>query len=287
MKKQLIIITALVFLVFLTACPVSPPAIMGDEPLVWDGHFISDEVFDSGAWVDTYRADGSYEVVRKEWDSTTEAWVQSWGARGTYTYDSETFLMTRTATEHWGWGDSDDWVVLADFYAEQEDVTAWSIIDSFTVYITSNGMYAVYKAAAVADTWEYKWNYEHKETSGGIEEIYLDSSVKTYKITGTEFMLSQLNTTKFHDAEIAITTGEREKGGSVYRLAPTGVTWQKGNTVTFWYTELVNRDRRYDWEADAMGEWRDWTYNDIRSQTMIHMGDFILEVDADSTKNLF
>lgn len=287
MKKKLIFITlAILTLILVTACP-TPPSIMGTEPIVIGGHFLTDQIIENGGWIDSFFADGTYEVMGRDWDDTADEWVQSYGARGTYEYDGATCVMTRTATERWDWDDSETWIVLADYYADNEpDVSSWSLVDAYNVYYTSNGAFAVYIAGA-GNIWEYEYKSTMKETSGGVERTneYVES--KKFTIAPTEINFLRENSRKEYDDTALQANYQREWGGDIHRLAPTGIEWKSGKTVTFYYTEMVNRERDWDWDAGEWEAYDDWTYNDMRSITLTHMGDYLLGTTAQSMKSLY
>ena len=287
MKKKLtFIVLAILTLILITACP-SPPSIMGTEPIVIGGHFLTDQIIENGGWIDKFFPDGTYEVIGQDWDDATEKWVQTYGARGTYEYDAATCVMSRTATERWDWDGSETWIVLADYYRDEEpDVTAWSLMDTYLQYYTSIGGYAVFTAGA-GNVWEYTYQSTLKETSGGVERTDIYKVSRRYTITGTEINFFQENSGKGFDDTALQANYQREWGGDIYRLAPTGIEWKSGKTVTFYYTEMVNRARNWDWDAGDWGAYSDWLWNDMRSRTLTHMGDFLLETTAQSMKGFY
>ncbi|HAK45327.1 MAG TPA: hypothetical protein DCO79_05340 [Spirochaeta sp.] len=286
MKKIHVILIVLVVVVITIAACALPPAIMGVEVVVINGHFLTDQIINTGGWIDKYYADGSYEVLGHDWDDTNEEWVQSYGARGTYEYNSDTHTMTRTATERWEWRDGDGWITLSTYYTEEEpEVTAWSLVDSYNQYFTTNGSYTVYNLNTDG-TWEFVYLSVLTETSGGVEQTDSFKTSQKYTIDGDEIRYFQENSGKdFEDIDMVVDY-RREWAGDLNRLAPDGIEWKKGKTVTFWYTETLDRGQYWNDGADALGDWEDWTYINIHNKTFTHMGDFMLEVSEDSEKSL-
>ncbi|HAK45328.1 MAG TPA: hypothetical protein DCO79_05345 [Spirochaeta sp.] len=285
MKKKLtIILSSAVLLFLLTACP-SPPAIMGTEPLLLGGHFLFEQVYNDGRNIYTYNPDGTYEHIGKEWDETEEAWVQAYGSRGTYEYDNSNYMMILTSTERWGWGEEDAWNTVADNYTDAEGLDSYSVTEYETTYFTTNGKYTAYLAQSDG-SWKSESGYSHKESWDGDAQEYYNKSVRTWEIGSSEIMYTQNNFDKEWEETDTRDTYLTERGGTVRQTAPSGDEWKVGKTVTFYYGNDVNKTRRWDWELD---EWQDWEYNengDTWTRTFVHLGDLILEVDVDSSKNL-
>ena len=280
-KNVLITFAALVLLIFFTSCP-SPPAIMGSDSLMFNGRFLSQQIYNTGRDIYTFNTDGSYEHIGKHWNADTEAWEQDFGSRGTYEYNSDTYLMTLNNIEAWNWNDSNDWYTIANNYTDAEDLDSYSVINYMTVYFTVNGMYTAYPLQADG-SWGSESGYSHKESWGGVAEEYFSKSIRKWTISATEIMYTQDNQQKDWDDTTAISDYQREYGGTVRQTAPQGESWKAGATVTFYYGNDVNRDKV--WEGDALSEWRDYSGTDTSNRTFVHLGDLILEVDFASSKN--
>lgn len=285
MKKHFTIISAvIVLLVLFTACP-SPPGIMGTEPLILGGHFLFEQVYDTGRNIYTYNADGTYVHIGNEWNDTLDKWEQTYGSKGTYLYDSSTYLMTWTCTERWGWGDVDDWYVIADNYENDDDILSWSVTEYSTTYFTNNGKYNAYMAQP-GGSWVSESGYSHKEKRSNGDFEYCNKYTTVYEISSSEIMYSETQINKEWEDTTEEEALRRERGGGVRKMAPTDVEWKAGKTVTFYYGNDTNRWRDYDWDAKIWGDWQDSADGYTWTRTFVHLGDLILEVSVSSSKNL-
>ncbi len=283
-RKSVIILTSIILLILLTSCP-SPPGIMGGKPLMFGDHFMFDQFYDTGRDVYYFNSDGTYEHIGKEWNSTTEAWEQTSGSIGTYTYDKDAYLMTLTNEQKWDWGDGEGYVDLSEEVESESDLSSRSVTDTYTWYITDNGLYNAYLVQSDG-SWKCESAYTHTDNWSGDEYGYHDKSVRIWEISGNEIMYSMVNSFR-DDLDAAFqATYQKEYGGNVRRLAPTDVVWEAGETVTFYYGNDVNRDRRWDEVAGEWGGWIDNSNGDTWTRTFVHLGDLMLEVDIDSAKDL-
>ena len=116
-------------------------------------------------------------------------------------------------------------------------------------------------------------------------EGYYSTKCYAFSIDSNDLLYNQEDTRKFWGSTDETITYRREWGGPVEKLAPTGTSWKKGETVTFYYTRTVDRAQDYDWNTDLLGDWEEWANNSMRAITLVHMGDFMLEVDSMSSKN--
>ena len=283
MKKIIAILSVtVVILGFMASCALLPSTI-GNEVLVVNKHFLTDQIFYNGEWVSSYLPDGSFEYTQRSWDYDNDEWEQIGGARGTYEYDNSTKILTRTYTERYNFQGEEGWVALADYYADHPDVTSWSMVDTLPQLFTANGSYTIYVLNTDGE-WEYTYNNTWTETTAAGESSQIFNQSSKYIITATEFSFFQENSQKSFDDSAAIANYQREWGGDTLRLAPEGSEWKMGETVTFYYTETVNRNRNWDYSNEVWNDWNDWTYTDIRNVTCTHMGDYMILATAQTMK---
>ena len=284
MKKHLtIFVTAVVLLMLFTACP-SPPGIMGTSPMLLGGHFLFEQVYDTGRDIITYNPDGTYVHIGNEWNGVTEEWEQTYGSKGTYFYEASTYLMTWTSTERWGWGDVEDWYVLEDNYADDEGIISWSVTEHYTLYLTNNGMYNAYLTQPDG-SWQSDSGYSHKEKRVDGDFEYSSKNADVYSITNAQILFTSNRLEKEWESDTALETYQREEGGTVRKISPTGVEWKAGQTVTWYFGNDTNQERWWDWDAGDWDVWNDYADGNTRTRTFVHLGDLILEVDVASSKN--
>ncbi len=286
MKKKIILTAVSILVLFMmTACP-SPPSIMGNEPIFIGGHFLTDHIYNGGEYIDSYYSDGTYEAIDRSWNDDSGEWEQSDGERGTYEYDTSKNLMTRYPTEIWNRDGNEEWQVYTEWLSvNNPEIELQDYYETYNLYFTGNGAYSAYNINADGN-WEYIFYVYYEETENGVDNIFEFEESRVYTLNGTEFNYFQENSIKNYEDSALYPNYQREWGGDVTRLAPTDIEWKKGKTVTFYYTETVNRSRNWDTTNSVWNDYNDWTYTDIRSATFTHMSDFILEVSAQSMKSL-
>ncbi len=108
-------IVAIVLVLIVGSC-TAPLLAINDGALSFDknGHVTSPAtytIYYDGSWSDgppmpgvstvTYSTDGSYEEAFSTYDTTTSAWTQIWGHKGSYRYDEKTKTMTLSFSQAW------------------------------------------------------------------------------------------------------------------------------------------------------------------------------------------
>lgn len=286
MKKHLtILLTAAVLLLVMTACP-SPPDIMGGRALTFGDHFMFDQTYEWSNRIWHLNSDGSYERRGLSWDTATNAYVQDWGSKGTYTYDNKTCLLVISPTHGWDWDGSGDYVDIAALYKEDApEIESWTMTRSFTFYFTDNGMYDAYMVQTDG-SWEFGEIYSSKNTEEGVETEYYDKRIRTYTISSTEMKKSYDYIEKSRADTQEVAEYRERESGMVRRMAPTDIEWKAGKTVTFYYGRDIDTEESWnstteEWDLDSDNS--DTT--DTRTRTLVNLGNLILEVDSASSKD--
>lgn len=288
MKKKLtIVLLSIALLLLLTSCP-QPPEIMGDRVLMMGDHFMFDQTYDRGWQVWYLNSDGSYERFGQSWDETSGKYVQDWGTKGSYTYDKNACLLTIFPAQGLGWGDvADEYADIAALYTEDApEIDDWTMTRTFNYYFTDYGMYEAYMAQPDG-SWVFSEKYSSKETEDGTETEYYNDSTRSYTLSSSEFKYSELDVFKEREETVETNDSRHREEGKVRRTAPTDTEWKAGKTVTFFYGP----------ETRVWEDWNDiteeWDITDDQSdagetwsKTFVHLGDYMLKVDATSSKNL-
>ena len=129
MKKAslcLALVLSLAAVLVLGSCQAAAAPNSGNLLMV-DGsnHLLQDAVYTGSNWTETYGKDGSYQTTNSSWDTVSSTWKQTGGEKGTYTWNSTTFELTKTVNARYSNGQwvslvsGDSWA-YTDLYAFSE-----------------------------------------------------------------------------------------------------------------------------------------------------------------------
>ncbi len=206
-----------------------------------------------------FKADGSYEFIQMAWNSTDEKWEQAGGEKGTYSWNPDTLVMNATGTKTWD-GFAEEYVEPEDYPRNSEGL----------FYFTTTNIYfegQVYKQDETDETvWTMTYSSSYEDTTKSSETVSF-----TYNEDAMTFSYTESSTDSY-EGEFT-DKDESESSGTIVSVFPEDTKFKKGNTVT---VMMSGTSKSRDWNpGDEWGDWSDpSTYQD--SQTMLHMGDFII-----------
>jgi len=262
----LLTVTSLILLAAFSCSVISPlPDYAGDALKVdkSTGYFKEDITYKiadgSNTWEWNFYADGRYDYTQKTWDSIDEAWEQTAGKKGTYSWDPETLLLTQTYTE--------DWDSVEEQYSERTD---YPNIRKFEAYFTSINWYGTGSVYKLDENIENQWTNTYLSTYDD-EWEYSDTESITVDVDSSIYSGESSYISKFEGDETY--KEEEETNGSIENIFPEGTKFKRGNTITV-YVSIKTKDRTWDPALD----WSEWSTFDVEKTTitLLHMGDFVI-----------
>lgn len=220
------------------------PAEAGSPVKVDDSlHVMENMEYHKWGEVFTLRTDGTYELVQYYNTSTTEPAKPNWGISGTYTYDPETFVLSRTVTSEYDDG-TESWVAVGD--NETKSI-------SQKLYFTEHSYGMIYTKTdnswVNVDTWSGQEDLNDPETAWRYTTTY------TYTISAGSggFQYSRVSVSSDLGSNEDTTVTIETRAGDA-EMFPAGITFEKGNNVTVRANITADTSQYYNYTAEEMGD---------------------------------
>lgn len=227
-----------------------------------NGHFKEDAIYyyyDVGYSKDKFLSDGTYIHEEYYYEDTTddfdgdnkfgEGWVQTSGYKGTYVYDSKTYLLTLNYTQTFGDDPSttdDTTYVWYDIITDDSDSnfdSSLKVKESFTKIFYENSFYNAFEL--IDNYFQHKQIIYYAGGSKDILTIIFDFS------TSDSIQFSFITQSEDKNSKITSGTKTVETLSISYSL-PADTNFENGTMITF-YIDSTNT-KTYPWDTNI----NDW-----------------------------
>ncbi len=255
-------------------------------PVTSEGWFRTDIVYHvSSSLSYSFLADGRYlletltyegEGQDKDKDSiTNEGWVLFSGVRGTYSFDPEMMLMTLNLSSRYGTpGGNQAYIWIPQTNANSTVRQVFNAVPLEHAYYFNS-----------ISSMKVLTNQNNGSWAGMYRESYYNgtNSLTSFKVTvnisQNSLKAANPNTYLYAPDGTLISGTEYDYTSRIDSLAPDGVSWQPGQTVTFHVTATADMKRTY-----TPSTWSAWGYNsgwvpgdqELNIITCAHMGDYMV-----------
>lgn len=210
----------------------------------------------------TFGSDGTYTYGFYSWDTATESWYMSNGRRGTYTFNTDTYILTLTIT--------DDYDITTGTSGAWAPETWYPTTSTFPAYFTSQNWYDDgLVSVADADT-DNQWNYAYTYTDADNDDETLTVTTTVNPEIGgavsinTDYVESPSGVDDYKE--------ETRETGVIDNLFPTDTKFKKGDTVT---AQFVTEASFRSW-TPTLG-WSTATTSTLAyDYTLVNLGDVVL-----------
>lgn len=210
----------------------------------------------------TFGSDGTYTYGFYQWDTATESWYMFDGRRGTYMYNTDTYILTLTIT--------DDYNITSGTSGAWAPLTYYPMTFSFPAYFTSQNWYDDGMVSVADPDTENRWNYNYTYTDADEDN---ETTTVTITVTPEIGGAVSINTDYVYSpGGVDAYKEETRETGTIDNVFPADTKFKKGETIT---AQFVTEASYREWYS-ATGWTTASTSTIAYDYTLVHLGDIVL-----------